>query len=63
MRTSLRYAALFSLPPAIALGIGVTLLTGELSYGVTACLLVGGGILALVLVGSEMGSPDEELVE
>lgn len=60
MRTSLVYPALFSLPPGIALGIGVTLLTGRVAWGVAAGLLVGGLALTLVLLGTEVGEPNRD---
>ncbi|MFC6862958.1 hypothetical protein ACFQGE_05725 [Halomicroarcula sp. GCM10025817] len=60
MRTSLVYPALFALPPGIALGIGVTLLTGRVAWGVAAAVSVGGLVLALVVLGTEVGEPNLE---
>ncbi|MFC7020695.1 MULTISPECIES: hypothetical protein [Haloarcula] len=58
MRPSLLYGALFSVPPAVALGIGATLLTGRVVFGAGAGLAVGALILTIVLLGTEVGEPD-----
>jgi hypothetical protein len=58
MRATLTYAALFSVPPAVALGVGVTLLTGNIRFGAVSGLSVGLLILGIVLLGTEVGSPN-----
>ena len=60
MQTSLVYPLLFAAPPGLALGVGVTLLTGEIAFGVAAAVLLGGAILALVLLGTAVGATDRE---
>lgn len=59
MRRTLLYALLLSVPPGVAAGSGVSLLAGEPTLGLLWGVGVAAALFALVVLGSEYGSPDE----